>query len=151
MEWIVKSDVYATAPTTQALRKQQADNLMQMQGQFNYDPPIITPEEWIRSQDFDQKDMIIRRMTDRRAQMEKEKAMNSAQMMVQVAEVIRQNIAKGMPQQQALQIAQQAAEKMLQQQDQAEATGRPKDAAQQAQGPQGTTGQQSMIAMAKGS
>jgi hypothetical protein len=152
MQWICKSDIYAVAPTTQAIRKQQADDLMQKQGQFNYDPPIITPEEWLRFQDFDMKDEIIARMKMDRERMEKEKALKSAQIIVQTAEVIRQNIAKGMPVQQAQQIAQEAAQKLLDAQSQADRTGtRPRDAAAPAQGPKGTTGQMAMHAMAKGS
>lgn len=152
LEWIVKSDIYAVAPTTQALRKQQADNLMQMQGQFNFEPAIITPEEWLRFQDFDMKDEIITRMKADREKMEKNKALNSAQMMVNLADTIRQNIAKGMPPEQAKQIATQAAEKMLADQQKAEMNGtRPKDAASQAQAPKGATGQMAMQAMAKGS
>lgn len=151
LEWMFQSDVYAVAPTTQALRKQQADNLMQMQGQFNFNPPLITVEEWLRFQDFDMKDQILNRMQADRVKMEKEKAMNTAQMMVQVGDLIRENMMQGMPKEQALQIATQAAQKMLDDEQTAEMSGRPKDAAAQAQGPQGVTGQQAMMAMAKGS
>lgn len=152
MQWICKSDIYAVAPTTQALRKQQADELMQKQGQFNYDPPIITPEEWLRFQDFDMKDVIMDRMKEDRARMEKEKALQSAQIMVQIAHVLQQNLARGMNEQKALQIAQQAAQQFIDQQGKTERTGtRPRDAAKPAQAPQGTTGQAAMMAMSKGS
>ena len=62
LEWRVYSDVYAKAPVTAASRSQQADNLMQLQGQFQYDPPIITPEEWIDLKDFPNKEDILARM-----------------------------------------------------------------------------------------
>lgn len=61
-EWRVTSDVYAKAPMTEATKSQQADNLMQMQGQFQYDPPIITPEEWIVMKNFANKEDILARM-----------------------------------------------------------------------------------------
>jgi hypothetical protein len=35
---------------------------MQLQGQFQYDPPIITPEEWIEMKDFPNKEDILARM-----------------------------------------------------------------------------------------
>lgn len=72
LEWRVRSDVYAKAPTTQAQRRQQADNLMQMQGQFQFSPAIITPEEWIQLQDFDIKDQILARMQNDRKMAEQQ-------------------------------------------------------------------------------
>ena len=62
LEWRVRSNVYAKAPMTQAYKSQMADNLMQMQGQFQFDPPIITPEEWIEMKDFPNKEDILARM-----------------------------------------------------------------------------------------
>jgi hypothetical protein len=62
LEWTVRCDTYAVAPMTQALKKQQADNLMQMQGQFNYQPALITPQEWIKMQDFEDKEEMLSRM-----------------------------------------------------------------------------------------
>jgi hypothetical protein len=62
LEWRVRSNVYAKAPITQASKSQQADNLMQMQGQFQFDPPVITPEEWIEMKDFPNKADILARM-----------------------------------------------------------------------------------------
>jgi hypothetical protein len=58
----VRSDVYAKAPVTAASKSQQADNLMQLQGQFQYDPPLITVEEWIEMKDFPNKSDILARM-----------------------------------------------------------------------------------------
>lgn len=66
LEWRVRSDVYAKAPITAASKSQQADNLMQLQGQFQYDPPIITPEEWIEMKDFPNKEDILARMEEDR-------------------------------------------------------------------------------------
>lgn len=66
LEYRIISDVYAKAPMTQASKSQQADNLMQMQGQFQFDPPIITPEEWIDMKDFPNKEDILARMEEDR-------------------------------------------------------------------------------------
>lgn len=149
IDWIVKSDVYARAPMTQSSRKQQADNLMQMQGQFNFNPPLITPEEWARLQDFDFINEMMRRMKADRAQMEAEKAQNMAQAMVQVAQVIQQHMSEGQPPQVAQQIAMQFAQQLVDQQKQAEMQGKSAPMAQPG-GPQGTTGMQAMSAMTKG-
>jgi hypothetical protein len=72
--WRVKVDTYAKAPTTQASRRQQADKLMQMQGQFQFSPAIITPEEWIMLQDFDNKDQILARMQKDREMLQQQVA-----------------------------------------------------------------------------
>lgn len=152
IDWVIKSDVYATAPTTLAQRREQADRLMQLQGQFNFNPPIITAEEWIQFQDFDMKEQILRRIQKDRERLEREKSLRIAENLVQVAEIIRQNIAQGMPVEQAQQAAVQAVEEMLAQQEQEEMlSGRPRDAAREAQAPQGVAGQQAMMAMARGS
>lgn len=74
LEWRVRSDVFAKAPMTQAAKKQQADNLMQMQGQFQFDPPIITPEEWIAMQDFHNKEDILARMQQDRVKKQQQDA-----------------------------------------------------------------------------
>lgn len=151
IDWIVKSDIYATAPTTQARRRQQADHLMQLQGQFNFNPPIITAEEWIRFQDFDMKEEILRRIQEDRKRMERERPLQIAQNLVQIADIIRQNIAQGMPQDQAVQAAVQAVEQLLSQQNQQDmAVGRPRDVEQEPETPQGTTGQLAMSNMARG-
>lgn len=72
LEWRVRSDVYAKAPMTAASKSQQADNLMQMQGQFQFDPPIITPEEWIDMKDFANKEDILARMEEDRVKKEQQ-------------------------------------------------------------------------------
>src|SRR5690606_21338301 len=120
------------APTTQARRRQQADHLMQLQGQFNFNPPIITAEEWIRFQDFDMKEEILRRIQEDRKRMERERPLQIAQNLVQIADIIRQNIAQGMSQDQAMQAAVQAVEQLLSQQNQQDmAVGRPRDVEQE--------------------
>lgn len=151
LEWICKSNVYAKAPTTQALRKQQADNLMQQQGQFQYNPPIITPEEWVRFQDFDMSEEMLRRMQKDRAQMEANKAQDMAQTITQVAQQIQELMAQGVSpvnaQQQALKFAQEITGKK----EAEEAKNGISSAPAQPQPPQGTTGQMAMNAMAQGS
>lgn len=62
LQWLLRCDTYAVAPMTQALRKQQADNWMQMQGQFNFQPAVITPQEWIMAQGHPDQTKIMERM-----------------------------------------------------------------------------------------
>jgi hypothetical protein len=62
LQWLLRCDTYASAPMTQALRKQQADNWMQMQGQFNFQPAVIIPQEWIAAQEHPDEAKILTRM-----------------------------------------------------------------------------------------
>lgn len=49
-----------------------ADYLLQMQGQFQYNPPIITHEEWLMWKDFPQKELILQRIMGEKQQLDKE-------------------------------------------------------------------------------
>lgn len=151
LTWRVRSDVYAKAPVTQATKRQQADKLMQMQGQFQFNPPIITPEEWIMFQDFDDKEAILRRMQADRTQMESEKAQNLAQQMTQIADEMAKARSQGMPESQVIQIGQQLAQQLLDQTKVEEMkNGRPVNAPNAPTTPKGVTGQVQMSNMASG-
>jgi hypothetical protein len=151
LEWRVKSDVYAKAPVTQATKRQQADNLMQMQGQFQFNPPIITPEEWIRFQDFDVKEEILARMQVDRTKLEAQKAQNLADHMMQIADEISKMRSQGINEQDIQQAAIQLANEFLQQEEQEEAkNGGQPTAEGDPVAPKGVTGQVQMNAMAKG-
>lgn len=152
LEWIVKSDIYARAPVTQASKRQQADALMQMQGQFNYNPPIITPEEWIQFQEFEMKEDIMYRMEQDRKILEQNKAQNLAQQISQLVSQATEGIAQGMSQEEVMQIIQQTAQQLVDQQQAEEMRNgsRPRDIAKEAQAPQGTTGALAMQNMARG-
>jgi len=84
LEWRMRSDVYAKAPVTAASRSQQADALMQLQGQFQYDPPIITPEEWIELKDFPNKEDILARMQQDRINKQQQDAQGLEQAILQM-------------------------------------------------------------------
>jgi hypothetical protein len=84
LEWRVCSDVYAKAPVTQASKSQQADNLMQLQGQFQFDPPVITPEEWIEMKDFPNKEDILARMQEDRINKQNQDASALSQQILQI-------------------------------------------------------------------
>lgn len=146
IEWRVKVDVYAKAPTTQASRRQQADTLMQMQGQFQYNPPIITPEEWIQFQDFDMKEDILRRMEHDRTVLEQEQQQDMAQILIQMTQQIDQLRAQGISEENIPQVAQQLASEILAQRQQPGQANAPTPPGER----QGVTGQQAMMAMARG-
>lgn len=149
LEWRVKSNVYVKAPLTQAARRQQADKLMQMQGQFQFDPPIITPEEWVKMQELDDEQEILQRMERDRQRIAQEKASNLAQFMVQVAQLIQQELAKGQPLPQVLQQAEEVARLMLEQQNQQDRRNGINPQATPAT-PRGVTGELQMANMARG-
>lgn len=86
LSWKVKSDVYARSPMTQASKRQQADKLMQMQGQFQFNPPIITPEEWIQMQEFDMKEQILARMEEDRKRLQSQDVSQMTQQMMQLVD-----------------------------------------------------------------
>lgn len=100
LEWRVRSDVYAKAPVTAASKSQQADNLMQMQGQFQYDPPVITPEEWIEMKDFPNKEDILARMEVDRANKKQQDAQALEGQIMQVVGQAQAMRAQGMAEEQ---------------------------------------------------
>lgn len=156
LEWRVKADTYARSPMTQATRRQQADKLMQMQGQFQFNPPLIIPEEWVRFQDFDFKDEILMRMQGDRMKLEMQDSQNMAQQIMQFIQMGEQLKSQGasddeiqqqiMPQvQQLLQATQSTG---ASQSSEGGGMANPQADSQQ---PQGTTSQVAMSNMANGS
>lgn len=49
-----------------------ADRLMEMQGQYNFDPPLITHEEWVMWKQIPQKELILQRMRAMKMQLDTE-------------------------------------------------------------------------------
>ena len=157
LKWFVKSNVYATSPVSQALLKQQADQLLQVQQQFQPDPPIITLKEWLMAQDFPNKHEILERIESDEEKKKQKEAMDFANIVMQMAEQMRKMLGQGMPREQVMNAAVEQARELLSGNDKKQAAlgfgeqGRPRDAAQQPQTPQGMTGQAAMMNMARGS
>jgi hypothetical protein len=154
--WKVKSDVYAKAPMTQASRRQQADKLMQMQGQFQFNPPIITPEEWVRFQDFDMKEEILYRMEQDRDKLQQQEQQNMTQQVMQIIQNMKDAEAQGLSPQEVQQSISQQVTQLLAHTQSTGASQTSLDAAQgsaasDSQPPQGTTSQVAMSNMANGS
>lgn len=161
LRWLVHSDVYASAPTTQALKKQQADNLLQMQMQLQPDPAIITIEEWLNMQDFDNKPEILARMEKDRKKKEAREAEDFAAVAVQLSEQAQQLTAQGAAPEEVTKMLTEQAKKILdgnaKKEGQVgfggaimEGSGRPKDAKEGPEAPKGDTGAMAMMAQAKG-
>lgn len=49
-------------PSNKIRLAEAADHLMELQGQYQFDPPLITPEEWMMYKDFPQKNLQLQRM-----------------------------------------------------------------------------------------
>jgi hypothetical protein len=154
LEWRVKSNVYAKAPMTQAAKRQQADKLLQTQGQFQFNPPVITPEEWVKMQEFDETPDILKRMEADRQQIEQDKANNLADQMAQLSQQALQLAQKGTSVDQIAQFLQQAAQEMLAKQEAQDLkngiSSQKPPMASPVQGPKGVTGEVQMANMARG-
>jgi hypothetical protein len=157
LDWRVVSNVYAKSPMTQAAKRQQADKLMQMQGQFQFNPPIITPEEWIQLQDFDMKDQILSRMESDRQKLQQQDNQNMVQQIMGLMQQAQAMGQKGQPQDQINQMMQQQISQLLQQTQSTGASqttdgaGNPVNVQADSQQPSGVTSQVSMSNMANGS
>jgi len=151
IEWRVRSDVYAKAPATQVSKRQQADQMMQMQGQFQFNPPIITPEEWVKFQDFDMKEETVRRMEADRQKMEQQQAQDLAGQISQLAMFVNQLQTQGAPEESIQQMVYQQAQQLLMQgEEQQQGSGQMPTAPNEPQAPEGVTGQMAMMNMARG-
>lgn len=93
LEWRVKSNVYVKSPITQTTRRQQADKIMQMQGQFQYQPALITPEEYMKFQEFDDGPKMIARMQADRMRMQQQQQMMASGLIQQQLVMLAQMMA----------------------------------------------------------
>lgn len=148
LELRVRSNVYAKAPITQESKRQQADKLMQLQGQFQFNPPLITPEEWLQFQDFDMQDEIMKRMEEDRKKAEQNSVDNLARQALQLGVAVKSMLDQGLTMEQAQVEAMKMAQQMMQQQE--EGTGQQASARAEQGAPQGTTDALAMQAMAQG-
>jgi hypothetical protein len=157
LAWRVISNVYAKSPMTQAAKRQQADKLMQMQGQFQFNPPIITPEEWIQLQDFDMKEQILARMESDRQKLQQQDQQQMSQGIMRLVQQSQEMTKQGLPQEQIQQQIQGQVQQLLAQTQSTGASQAQGESAGQASAPnepnmpQGSTSQISMANMASGS
>ncbi len=152
LEYRIRSDVYAKAPLTAAAKSQQADNLMQMQGQFQFDPPIITPEEWIAMKEFPNSEDILARMQEDRVKKQSQDAQQLEQAILGMIGQAQQLKSQGATDQQ---VAQQMAPMVQQLVQQTFTSGTNQGSSETLTGtpsaaPKGTTGISAMGNMTQG-
>lgn len=137
LRWLVKSDVYASSPVTQSKKREEAKELLQMQGQFKYDPPLITVEEYIRESDYAMKDVILDRMKVDRERKQALEAEDWGKMIAELATQVANLVGQGTAQEKINQTIQQMAQQLVQQREQAELMKRPRDAEKPSGRPEG--------------
>lgn len=100
-------DVSSKVPVSRMREQNEAKELLNMQGQYGYEVPVITPQEYMDISDFVHKDQLIKRM-------EQDAVTNKAQQSADLALQIMQMIQSGeiAPDQ-----AQEAALTMIQEMD----------------------------------
>jgi hypothetical protein len=156
LAWRVISNVYAKSPMTQAAKRQQADKLMQMQGQFQFNPPIITPEEWIQFQEFDMKEQILQRMEEDRQRLQQQDQQQMSQGIMQLIQQAQQMTQQGIAPDQINQQIQGSVQQLLAQTQSTGASQAQGDSSGQASAPsdpnmpQGSISQLSAANMASG-
>lgn len=100
MEFDLEIDVSAHAPISQARREAELTELMQLQGQYNMIPKIITPQEFIRGKRMVDATTIIERMN-------REEMANKIDILTQVSQMMADGIMSGVPQEEILAMAEQ--------------------------------------------
>jgi hypothetical protein len=113
LDYDIFIDVSAKAPVTRMREAQEAKDLLNMQGQFGFSPEIIKPQEVVDMMDFANKNQLIKRMN--LAEMQ-----NKVQEAMQVAQMIAEAQAGGVPPEEVMQMAEAMFTQMDQQQKQAQ-------------------------------
>jgi hypothetical protein len=91
-------DVSSKAPMTRVREQQEAKELLNMQGQYGFPVPVITPQEALNMMDFAKKDEILKRMN-------MDEMRNKTDEALQVANFIAEAQAQGLPPEQIQEMA----------------------------------------------
>lgn len=91
-------DVSGKAPITYMRRQQEAKELLNLQGQYAFDPPLIKPQEFMHLSDFTNKRDIIDRMN-------KDEQFNMVQKLTTALQMSQEAMASGLDPAQAAQMA----------------------------------------------
>ena len=100
LDYDFEINVSAKAPVSRMRRKAEAQELLQIQGQYGFSPALITPEEFIEDSDFAEKDKIL-------ARMHREKLMLQTEQLFKVAQMMFEAMANGIPDEEVMQMGQQ--------------------------------------------
>lgn len=90
----IKLNVSAKAPISRARQQQEMEKLITLQGQMQYDPPIITPQEYMKFSDFQDSDKIIKRMN-------MDELQSNMAILTETIEMMTEAINEGIPPEQA--------------------------------------------------
>jgi hypothetical protein len=88
LEFDMEIDVSAQAPISRLRQQNEAEKLINMQGQYRYKPALITPQEYIRISEFTNRDELISRMDN-------EEMRNKIEEAYQVAQQLQQGMQLG--------------------------------------------------------
>lgn len=105
-------DISSKAPISRARQKEEANQLLTIQGQYQFDPPVITPQEYINQSEMIHGDRIVNRMN-------RDEFMSNAKILEQVLMMANEAYQSDVPQQQVVKMSMQ----MLQQRMQAKEEG----------------------------
>ena len=100
----VKVNVSSKAPITRARQQQEMEKLITLQGQMQYDPPLVTPQEYMKFSSFADSEKLIKRMN-------MDEFQSTAAIVEEVVQMVGEATQSGMPVeevgQMALEMAQQ--------------------------------------------
>lgn len=105
-------NVSAKAPITRMRQSEELDSLLEKQGQYGFEPPVITPQEYVKSKEFVLGEQILQRMEQDEQQIDLQKNL-------QVARMMHEAMMNQVPEQEIMAMAQQ----MMQQLNQPESSG----------------------------
>lgn len=105
LRYDIHVDVTGKTPTSKALLADQGRDLLNMQGQYQFDPPIIIPEEALDMLDIRDKEKIKARMREQREQ-------NQLNDTIQVAGMLANAMLQGASPEQMYDMAQQMLEEL---------------------------------------
>jgi hypothetical protein len=98
LEYSFFIDVSSKAPISRARQQEELDKLLNLQGQYQFQPPIITQQEYMEYQDYIDGEKLIERMKIDEMTNEVEQAM-------QVANMLTEAMQQGVPEEQLMEMA----------------------------------------------
>lgn len=104
-------DVSAQAPVTQQRAKEEANQLLTIQGQYQFDPAIMTPKEYIKQSDIQYKDEII-------ARMDRDELMSKSQMLQEIVMMANEALQGGVPPEEVSQMSLAMLQQRMEQREQ---------------------------------
>lgn len=91
-------DVSGKAPITRMRRQQEAERLLNLQGQYQFTPAVITPQEFLKFSDMADKDKLLQRMNN-------EELQSNLDILTQVANMMNEALSNGIPNDEVLNMA----------------------------------------------